>query len=1190
MPNNGKVFEAQAVEWKCGSTGSHTGSGHGDPVYGHGAEAYTQYAPDAVNLAVGIYLSAQSDFDGTSGSWQVVYDGPGAPFGGYIVGGSSYLSDVSISAVARDVKLYCKITGSLFQLSWSAIDIYVNGSFDITLTGSGVDATSAGVGPNYIPLIGIPLTLSGGVSAGRTNVPTWDYNPCDPDEDLPIEWEAETTGGPYGGWRFQELDDSWISLPVTPYSGSDPSSSGCPYGLSSEGVLNFSETWGGDAECKSYARFKLSYAGREVCPVTVTVICQRQNPPFDTVESQYTGPGMCEDLCSGGYEDAYVDLYNTESWSESTSGLITLIPDLEKAIKKIGDDYRALWYRGTFPSATAAHSRTCTIDDVTISSSDSPVIFPSVSEFLGCVENTLHAIEDPLVVSTFAPCSVSKSKDYSKNQTGYATSICICPPSWMGDWQNSCPNDGSPWLASIGCDFGCPDPENSSESESVSFIFPSAVGSGGGYQSHAVGLARYLGTWANPHWQFFFWREDWEVDESPAPWADYWGLIREQWLFNDALPGGEQRKTRNSLILSPIENENGNTPFLDTFAGGLRWLGISRWQTDEIALPESLTLSSSRPGVWESEDCDIALGSGITCDNFTGSSVKLDLELSQWEEEPYMLLQLAKKVKVGWGSNVDSMSVLLVGHDGATTGLGSSETTYEYPQGAQTRYAGSWASDHGAGAITDTGSDVAAGGISSTTLGDSERGYAFQLGTGQTYRKLRFVFTPTDPEEPVIIDWPEFLFDDTHPLQFWENAKHQTWLWADGPAIRWGTWTFYIPDVGYQWPPVPSYLGTANTIIDWLSFRRCVIQGVEGTGGTPNLTTELTQLFDSYEGQAISVVDKFSHACPLPPKDEDATIRCALVNSFSEVPPMACFPYRERDDSWQPTGDHAQVVWDWAQEKRLLISSDTNPAKLTGDDDNSVGSAMPSPPSGWHIWEFSPELDNTESGWKIVTDAPKHWATVRPWHGWFCLLAEGVTPDGVYPWNLMSAIGQYHRTDVQEGDVWYRRATFSAPFGGFEHEGKVTESEDCSHPRMAEDGRPVLYLVYIREGVGAVIRASSDEGTTFGSEMELIPDAHFVTIANDGIGTLVVLGFIYDSGDSGPGTLRMRLRGPGDLSWSTAVTVQSGGSDLKLEPDTFHVCYDKQGPGRWVLVGKAEGDDGASEWYSTDECKTFKAV
>lgn len=1190
MPNNGRIIDWASIEWKCGSTGSATGSGDGDATYGHSAEAYTQFTPDAIDTAIGIYLSAQSDFDGTSGSWQVLYDGPGAPPGGYIVGGSGFMSDVSISAIARDVKLYCKLTGSLWQLSWTQVDIYVNGAFDITLTGSAIDTASAGTGPNYVPLIGIPLYLTGGVSAGRANVPTYSYDACDPEGDLPIEWETQTTGGPYGGWRFQELGGDWISLPVTPYSGDAPSAGDCPFGLDLTGIIDVSETWDAAIACTARSRFHHVFVGRTYTTVDVTQIClcSTEEGTTETRTSLGTFNSYCDDPCLG-FSQGYVDEFYTESESEGGSGSILLVPDLTRSIEKLTDDYRALWYRGTFPSATASLSHSCTDDGITTTEAETPEVYPAVSEFLACVGNADHAIEDPFAETIYAPTTIGKSQSYSKVFSYHAPELCACPP--IGIDPVPCP--GGFCVLGYECIESRPEVQDDiSQSESVGLSFPATVGTGGGYQSHAVPLARYLATWPNPHWQFFFWREDWEVDGDEVPWADYWGLIREQWLYNVALPGGEQRETRNSLILSPIENENGNTPFLDTFAGGLRWIGVSRWITDEITLPSSLTLSEEIPGEWSAVDdeCDIALdASGIICENFTAGTVSVELDIAQWNIEPFMLLHLAKLVQVGWGANVDSMTVLVVGTDGSTTTLGTTETTYELPQGAQSKYAGSWGAELGAGAVSDLGIDDDADGVSTATMSDPERAFAFQLGTGQTFAKLRFTITPTDVGDPVVISWPSFTFPTGHPKQYWENSKAQTWLWADSSGVRWGQWTFYIEGFGYQFPPVPTALGTANTIIDWLSFRRVALEGVHGlTGGTPDLTTELTQLYDTYEGQAVSVVDKHSHACPLPEKVEDATIRAALINSFSEVPPMACFPYRQRDDEWQPVGDYAQVVWDWTQETRNLISSDINPAKLTDDADNPVGAALSSPPNGWHIWQFAPELDNTESGWKIVT-IDRTWAEVRPWHGWFCLLFGAPAP-GANPWNLMSMIGQYHRTDVIDGEVWYRRATFSAPFGGFEHEGQVTSSGDCTHPRMEEDGRPVLYLIYIRDGVGLCIRASSDEGTTFGSETVLIADAYFPTIAKDPLGTLVALGFVYDSGTSGPGKVYMRRRGPGDTSWSASVAIQSGGVDMKFEPDTFHVSYDNQGPGRWVLVAKEEGASDVSEWYSTDECETFKAV
>lgn len=194
------------------------------------------------------------------------------------------------------------------------------------------------------------------------------------------------------------------------------------------------------------------------------------------------------------------------------------------------------------------------------------------------------------------------------------------------------------------------------------------------------------------------------------------------------------------------------------------------------------------------------------------------------------------------------------------------------------------------------------------------------------------------------------------------------------------------------------------------------------------------------------------------------------------------------------------------------------------------------------------------------------------------------------PWNLISAIGQYHRVGIKSGDVWHFRASFGTPAGGFEKEAQVTISGDCVHPRLVEDGRPVLYLAYVRTGSGLYLRASFDEGTTFGDETLIIANAYFTTVQRDALGNLVALGFVYNSGTSGPGKIKMRRKGPGDTSWSTAVNVKSAGSDLVFVADTFHLVPDGDGPGRWVAVWKIDGESDVSEWYSTDECATFKRV
>ena len=89
-------------------------------------------------------------------------------------------------------------------------------------------------------------------------------------------------------------------------------------------------------------------------------------------------------------------------------------------------------------------------------------------------------------------------------------------------------------------------------------------------------------------------------------------------------------------------------------------------------------------------------------------------------------------------------------------------------------------------------------------------------------------------------------------------------------------------------------------------------------------------------------------------------------------------------------------------------------------------------------------------------------------------------------------------------------------------------------------------------------------------------------------GVLLELSFVPDSGSSGPGSLSGRVRGPGDLAFSSAFTpLDPDGAPLRSDGSGFGFDKAREGPDRWVLAMVADGDSDVSSWYSADEGKTW---
>jgi hypothetical protein len=977
MPNNGIIFKTDAIEFRLQSTmNSASGAGSGTLAKSHSAYAQTEWIPNAINVNVGIYLEVSSSDDGSGGlAWQAKYDGPGAPFGGYVVGAAAFRNTVEIVARATNLKIYCKLTGSLLRVLWGAMEIYVNGTLSTTL--GGVDVTSNGTGPNYVNYIGAPLFATGSCSASKVFTPPT-YDPCNPGA-LAYMVEATATSTVNAGWRFKDQDGNWTTLDCDVWSNTIPTSGSCPYNLTFSNEVTVSNTYDIEIHCRSYGKTQVIYDGQRALMQRVIGECIGEDG--GTIVYDEIVQGWCENPCTNEYENGYVDAYYTENWNESHGGSARAIPNLERAIVRINNDYAALWRRFDFPEVRGSATRLCVNGAVSVSTGGESVVYNDLGpDFLEVVRNATSNVEDCFPNVIYAQRNMSKAKSYSKTWSYLGDTVCLCPPPSVPI--PSCP-PGS--VISWTCTNQAIVDPSVNQQESIGIQFPSYVGSLAGYQGHANLIMRYLGSWVNPHWNLAYHKEDWEVDGSPISNDLYWSTIKEQYLYNAAL--ASPPRTRNSMIASPLYWDNGNQPFQDSFFGGFRWIGVSRWQTLTTSQPTHLTLSTSRPGSWTGTDCSVTLAAGgITISSMTASTVTVDLDLANWSVDPFLLLLKAKQVVVNWSlTNVQNIDVSFVGSDNASNYFGNTPGTYAFPSGIQHKYAGTWAIDNGALMVSDEGIDQLPSGVSSTYMSNNELTVGFQLAKGRQFAKLRFTITPVNQANPVTINYPNFTLEHTHPMLYWENTICCSMLWHNTMNVRWGQLQWYDISLGFQDPPLVKGLGTTNTVIDALAFKYRILSGSGGASLAATITTDLSSLYDAYEGQSISVVDKFSTSFILP-KGNGHDLRIALVNSFSELPPIACFPTRKRStNTWLATGNYAQVVYDHCQDYRYLISASSVPAKLQTDAGVDSGATLSPGEPGWHIWRFRPTLYNNEWDWRIVSDQTT-FAYVRPWHGWFTLL------------------------------------------------------------------------------------------------------------------------------------------------------------------------------------------------------------
>lgn len=1151
MPVNGLVAAWDILELKVAGSASGSHSGDGTGVYGWSGNGTTVYAPNQSTVLDGFDIVVGGS--SATNQWSVTYTGPGSPSGTTWTGSGWTSAECVIELT--DVRLYN--IGGAWKLT-ADYEVFAGGVS--RLTGS-IDSSSTFFGPSFIPLIGVPLEISGSASASTTGLPTYT-------ETSAYDYNSETTGTVTGGWRFKEVGGvSWQALDVNVLGLSVPTVS-CSESTDVSAV-SASDTYSLSIPVYSYARTKRTFLETNPLTVDVSAICTPGLGDPYTICGPENGPAEC-----GG--TAEYDVYTLENWAESKGGSIMALPDIEKAIKRFNDDFKALVWRAEMPQTVVRRTASCNDGGVVTSDTDDDEVHPYQDEILQVVENAAASMEDTLGYATYAPVTASGSASYTKVHQIYdQCGALLCPPTWF-----TCDTGGCTGTIAYLCDPVYEEYEDESVSYSASVTFPHMVGTDiAGYLDHSTSkIVRYINSWPNPHWSYALWTESWEVDSSPETWDDYWEKIGSQWIYNSAASITDE--TRNHLVSEPLGND-GNSGFLETSFGGLRWLGISRWITKEITPRTDYTFDSGSSSLWAGTDCTLTHGSDITV-NPSASPCEVELTLGSFTVEPYLWPHLCDRITVDWtATNISDCKVYLEAADGTRVLLNDNEPgSAKYrPSGQSGEYAGSWKQDFGAGVVTDEGSDdISPDGVSATVMASPERAFAFEMLADFTAAKLVFVIEVADVDSDVNIDYPQFEYtkSDTRLLTP-ENAHQVNIVHEEGAGVRFGFWDTGTSGTVNNPPAIYDPSERPNTI-DWLVAERLAVRGVAYNDG---LTTELTSLRDTFEGQSVGNERNNSYGFWLMPEPAASDWYLALVSSLAECPPLAIFPRLERDKAdWSESGaDYVQHVWSWCQGPDYMVS----PSQAMHLDHSSTRwTAATTGITGWKRTRHSHMVDNTETGAKIAFD-PDEVATVRPWRGFYGVYSLDEVLDSL--WNLHVPWSHYHRLAQVSGDIRHSRALAVVPSDGFDSEVDVlTSDEGCI------DYDPLGIIVgTFKDGTDGKVYETYDDGEGYSSVATVITgdpvNLHVLVTEHDQPGTRIVTGFIYDSGSSGPGKVFRAVKGPGESSYSTQAAIQDSGGAMSFS-DSRH-CISEGPDGTLVLVAKLDGETVAKDWYSHDLGETW---
>jgi hypothetical protein len=270
----------------------------------------------------------------------------------------------------------------------------------------------------------------------------------------------------------------------------------------------------------------------------------------------------------------------------------------------------------------------------------------------------------------------------------------------------------------------------------------------------------------------------------------------------------------------------------------------------------------------------------------------------------------------------------------------------------------------------------------------------FQLLPSNAYYRLEFELVPIDAALPMTIKHPVWLRAIHPPRLYWESGQVAVLIWPDGQMLRLGNWVWYVPGLGLQCPPLISGAGYKSTIIDALCTQRIIFEGKAHDDG---LLTELSERYDHYEGQSVSVIDKFSVSYPLPWSGDNWQGKFALLNTMAEEPPLILFPNRlYNPETWELTNQYGCHVWDWSQHTRYLIHPGAEMHLFNPADAQVTTLVTTGVPDGWKITKHSVPVDNLEANdWKVKVGTTEY-AEVQPWRGYSAVLGVATGIQGCH--------------------------------------------------------------------------------------------------------------------------------------------------------------------------------------------------
>lgn len=1014
---------------------------------GASVTAISRYAPDLVDFDIGIEASVVYSHVAATGvttrlcSLSIPALSVMETDSAEAASGSSFVRFLGFAVYVEDT--------ATWLATWTGIEWWANGS---VAWSDGAGTLAGGyLAPAGIPLIGGPPK----VSAGTTGIA-----PPLPISAIDLAFSDVCTVSGSGGWRFDPGSGS-VSLPIELDVASVPGHGGA---------------CGCDPDMPSFG-------GTTTSDIAVEAEYR--------LESVLTPDELweCEDCPNGpAVVPLVAETHDATTTLRVTTTSVTALPALTREIVRLGGaDSFALWYRFGFPRTQLYASAAChtdfdpTPESQTVDVSD---VHPRRSEFLGGVGESVHAIEDPLADVACAPYEF-RAEHWTVTET-FVTVLDVgsCPPDPPGPppqvidcWPVNDELCGVVWTAQFPYAV-----DDRTDNPDIAPLY-----------DHLDALARYYNTVCAPHWSFVLWfppdveeggilSYEWPVDGARANPSEYWEPIRTQYCMHPALPAPENVLRRTSIVAEPLMSGGLVEWLRDNLFGQLTsWVGVACFDLLGYTVPSSYTYDDTSAALWSGEDCSVTPGaSTVNVDPDAGiTDVKVRLDLSSFSEGPRLFAQLCDRISFDWAAtNVAAMSVYLENPHGDKVLLGTAPGTQAVrPLSNDSKYAGTWAQDKGNGLVTDTGSDSQPEGESAAVCGSAERVHAFELLRGRGAKWLLFELTVDDPDVDVEIEYPTVHSPADPAKVVAENGSHHAVVFADGPGLRTGQWSFWNGSALLETPVVypigwPKGQGWLQSALDALVAKRVLMEAREYDDG---LDAEQQSVYDAVENAGTTADERYErtdeHTHCFPVESEEPLGTHVLVNSFREVPPASMLPVYDRGADLVQTTGLVQKAWTFSKRRRSLVYAGARP-RLVDPDTLSDWYTHTAVCAGWHDASHDRAVDNEEVDFSLRVDGVEL-ALIRPWHGDFAVFPDGSLRCLSYD---VSPSNRHVRVSVDGSDELQTQASsnlrtslaWSDPLpGGF-------DAADATVRFIGSTG--VLGLLYATPGGDVEWRTSPDEG------------------------------------------------------------------------------------------------------------------